>query len=86
MPVSKKRTKEIEAIKDKDINYTDIPELDDSFFALAERHMPHPKKSVTMRLDDDVLDWFKKHGRGYQSRMNAILRAYMEVQQEHKGK
>lgn len=39
-----------------------------------------PKQQVTVRLDDDVLAWFKSHGRGYQTRINAVLRAYMESQ------
>ena len=39
---------------------------------------PKPKKAVSIRLDEDILDWFKRQGRGYQTRMNAILRAYVE--------
>ena len=39
---------------------------------------PKPKKAVSIRLDEDVLNWFKSQGRGYQTRMNAILRAYVD--------
>jgi uncharacterized protein (DUF4415 family) len=39
---------------------------------------PKPKKAVSIRLDEDVLDWFRHQGRGYQTRMNAVLRAYVE--------
>lgn len=40
--------------------------------------LPGPKKQVTVRVDKDVLDWFKSQGRGYQTRMNAVLRAWVE--------
>ncbi len=78
MSISKKRLKEIEAIKDEDIDYSDIPELDQSFWQRAQLQMPRPKKGVYVRLDTDVLDWLKSKGKGYQTRMNAMLRALME--------
>ena len=75
---STKRLREIEAIQDKDIDYSDIPEADESFWRRAELHMPKPKKGVYVRLDADVLDWLKSKGKGYQTRMNAMLRALMD--------
>jgi uncharacterized protein (DUF4415 family) len=43
---------------------------------------PAPTKAqLTLRLDSDVLEWFKQQGRGYQTRINALLRAYMEAHQ-----
>ena len=78
MSISKKRLKEIEAIKDEDIDYSDIPELDESFWQRAQLQMPQPKKGVYIRLDTDVLNWLKSKGKGYQTRMNAMLRALME--------
>ena len=42
--------------------------------------LPKPKASVCIRLDQEVLDWFKAQGKGYQTRINALLRAYMEAQ------
>ena len=84
MMVSKKqRLKEIEHIQDKDIDYSDIPELDDSFWDNAKIEYPENKKPVTLRLDRDVLEWFKSTGKGYQTRINAILRSYVEA---HKNK
>ncbi len=53
------------------------PLLDDAFWANAELLMPVPKQAISIRLDEDVLAWFKATGPGYQSRMNAVLRAYM---------
>jgi uncharacterized protein (DUF4415 family) len=41
---------------------------------------PGPKKQITLRIDPDVLTFFRKHGRGYQTTMNAVLRKYMEAQ------
>jgi len=67
-------------MSDKDINLEDIPELGDDFFKNAELKLPS-KQSVTMRLDSDVLDWFKRQGKGYQTRINQLLRKYMETHQ-----
>jgi len=78
MPISKERLAEIEAIKDKDIDYSDIPELDETFWENAELHMPEPKKGIFVRIDRDVLEWLRASGPGYQTRMNAMLRALME--------
>jgi uncharacterized protein (DUF4415 family) len=65
-------------MKDKDIDYSDIPPLDKSFFEKATLAWPPAKQQVTVRLDTDVLDWLKAHGKGYQTRLNRILRAAME--------
>jgi uncharacterized protein (DUF4415 family) len=72
--------KRIRELKDEDIDTSDIPELDASFFERAVISIPRPKATVCIRLDQDVLDWFKSRGKGYQTRINALLRAYMEAQ------
>lgn len=69
---------ELGALPDEQIDRSDIPELDDAFFANAELMQPATKQQVTIRFDADVLAWFKAQGKGYQSRMNAVLRAYMQ--------
>jgi len=69
-------------MKDRDIDFSDAPELNDDFFAEAKL-WPGKKKQITIRLDPDVLDYFKTKGRGYQSSINATLRRYMEAQQRH---
>ncbi|MCP4373262.1 MAG: BrnA antitoxin family protein [Deltaproteobacteria bacterium] len=79
MTISKKRLAEIAAIKDKDIDYSDIPELDKSFWARAELQVPEKKERITVRIDHDILEWLKDQGPGYQTRMNAILRQYMQA-------
>ena len=71
--------KRIDGMRDRDIDYTDIPALDESFFKEAQVVVPPGKKQLTLRLDADVLEWLKSQGKGYQSRINAILRAYYEA-------
>ena len=44
----------------------------------ATTEMPKPKVELHMRVDRDVLDWFRKTGKGYQTRINAVLRSYVE--------
>ena len=65
-------------MKDEDIDYSDIPEADEDFFKKATVYLPKNKVSINVRYDCDVVDFFKKQGRGYQTRMNAVLRAYMK--------
>ena len=73
----------IDTMKDEDIDYSDIPELDDDFFEKAT-FVP-AKQSVTIRLDSDVVTWLKEGGKGYQTRANKILRAAMESRQKSVG-
>jgi uncharacterized protein (DUF4415 family) len=62
------------------VDYSDIPPLGDEFFETATTAWPPAKQQLTVRLDADVLAWLKSRGRGYQTRMNRILRAAMEGQ------
>ena len=75
----------IEAMSDADIDRSDIPELDESFFERETVAFPPPKKQLTIRLDEDILEWLKGQGRGYQTRINAILRAYYEAHKHEKA-
>jgi uncharacterized protein (DUF4415 family) len=74
--------KRIDAMKDEDIDFSDIPEITAEMFARAVRRRnfkPIPrKKQLTLRVDDDVVEWYKRQGPGYQTRINSLLRAYME--------
>lgn len=68
----------LDRLKDRDIDYSDIPPLDDAFFKKATMvAWPPVKRQVTIRLDADVLRWLKASGKGYQTRLNYILRAAM---------
>ena len=69
----------IDKLSDQDIDYSDIPELDEAFFKNSRVVTPPGKKQLTIRLDKDVLEWLQSQGKGYQSRINAILRAYYEA-------
>ena len=71
--------KRIETMRDEDIDYTDISALDEDFFKNARVLVPPGKRQLTIRLDADVLAWLKAQGKGYQSRINAILRMYYEA-------
>lgn len=55
------------------------PLLDEEWFRTAEVVLPEPKAPISIRLDREVLDWFKAQGPGYQSRINAVLSAYMKA-------
>ncbi len=68
----------------RQIDYSDIPPLDVSFFREAIL-WPGPKKQVTLRLDPDVLTYFRKQGKGYQSTINAVLRRYVEERKRRAG-
>jgi len=68
----------IDALKDGDIDYSDIPRLDDSFFKRPAVQLPQPKKSITIRIDPEVLEWFRAKGTRYQTRINAVLKAYVQ--------
>lgn len=69
----------VDAMADTDIDYSEIPELDKEFWKNAQLVMPENKVKVTMRLDPDVLNWFKMQGKGYQTKINAILKSYIQA-------
>jgi uncharacterized protein (DUF4415 family) len=80
------RAKELAALRakaDKDIDLSDAPELSESQWASAVRGKFYRplKQQLTVRIDSDVLAWLKRGGRGYQSRLNAILRTAMSATQ-----
>ena len=75
--------KRLDTMADADIDFSDIPEVTPEMFAkgVVRRGLqPITKRQLTLRLDSDVIEWFKTQGSGYQTKMNALLRAYM---QEH---
>lgn len=75
--------KRLDALTDEEIDVSDIPEISPEEFAKATvRKGLKPvegKRQVTLRLDSDVLAWFKARGPGYQTRINQLLRAYMKA-------
>ena len=70
---------EMVAIRDGDIDYSDIPELDEAFWANARLVEPDKTRPVTLRIKSSVLDYFKAGGKGYQTRINAVLESYVKA-------
>jgi uncharacterized protein (DUF4415 family) len=69
---------DIESIAENDLEGAP---MSDEQWAQAEIRRPI-KKPVGLKLDDDILDWFKSQGRGYQTRINSVLRRYVEAQRK----
>ena len=69
----------IDALTDQSIDYGDIPELDAAFWARAASIDPDRTEQVTLRIKKSVLDAFKSGGRGYQTRINAVLESYVQT-------
>jgi uncharacterized protein (DUF4415 family) len=78
---------EIGALRErgKDRTSADAPEAESlgaEFWKSARVVMPAGKTSVHLRLDNDVVEWFRARGKGHLTRMNAVLRAYVEAQKQ----
>jgi len=75
--------KRVDAQNDEDIDLTETPEIPTEMFARAivRRGLKKaPRKTqLTLRIDSEVLDWYKRQGAGYQTKINALLRSYMEA-------
>lgn len=90
-PLTEKQKAELAILAhmpDDQIDYSDIPPVKEDFFKNATRgHFYRPvKSSTTVRVDSDVLAWLKSQGKGYQTRINAILRdAMLRSMQRHEG-
>lgn len=70
-----------EYVDDPDCPYDpNDPAAVDAFWRNATVRYPQPKEKIAIRIDAEVLDWFKDQGPGWQTRMNAVLKAYMEAQ------
>jgi len=65
-------------IPDEDIDLSDIPETDEAFWADAVVEWPDKKQLISIRIDSDILAYFRSKGKGYQSRINAVLRTYVD--------
>ena len=80
----------VDKLRDKDINFSDNPEVTPEMFAkavLRKGLKPVARKTqVTLRIDSDVLTWFKEQGKGYQTRINSLLKAYKEAHQKKSGR
>lgn len=82
--------KALAAMPDEEIDFSDIPEVGDEFFKNAKRGTMYRalKQQTTLRLDADVIEWFKRHapeGKGYQTDINRALREYIESHEKKAG-
>jgi uncharacterized protein (DUF4415 family) len=64
---------------------TENPPLTDEQLAQLVVVMPAPKQAISIRLDEAVINWFKAQGPGYQTRINAVLRAYIKAQERKRA-
>ena len=77
--VIKSGLKRVDKVREAQIDYSDIPELDDKVFEQPLVEWPPRKETITIRVDADVLDWFRREGSGYQTRINRVLRHYVQA-------
>ena len=74
--------KELAARPDSEIDTSDIPELDEAFWAKAKIVPPRSKPNVSLRVPQDVVDFFKAESpKGYTGRMATVLSAYVQAHQ-----
>lgn len=78
----KTRLDAVAAMPDEQIDYTDAPYLPDAVWMKATK-LPEVKQQITLRLDADVLDFFRNTGKRYQTRINAVLRSYVQAHKAH---
>lgn len=79
-PISKERAEELKSMTDEDIDYSDIPPLDEEFFKKAKLVQRKAKtEQISIRIDTEVLEWFRNHAteKGYQTLINDVLRTYV---------
>lgn len=79
-PLTAAQRHRLQAVADKpdaDIDYSDIPAMSAEFWAKHRLARIEPKAQVTLRIDQDVLDYFKEGGKGYQIRINDVLRSFV---------
>ena len=82
MKLTKSQAKELRALKrmkDEEIDFTGIPELVNPKKMIVGKFYRPVKKSLTIRIDADVLEWVKVQGKGYQTRINGLLREAMQT-------
>jgi len=86
-PPSRTEAARVEGLRDEEIDLSDLPELSPRDFARGLvrkglRPLAH-KSQITLRIDTEVVEWFRAKGAGYQSQMNAVLKAFKEAQDDH---
>ncbi len=75
----KKESKRIANISEDQLDFTDIPETDEEFWKNAEIKLPETKQRITIRLDSEIIEYFKDHYDNYQTYINSVLKAYIHA-------
>jgi len=75
----------VDAMTPAEVEALAVTDADNFDWANAKIGLPGPKQQLTVRFDKDVIDWFRSQGSGYQTRMNAVLRSFVEAQRERTG-
>ncbi len=68
----------------KRIDYSDIPATNEEFWANASIHLPKKRSAITIRLEPEIIDFFKTKGKGYQTKINAVLKSYVKAHTKSK--
>lgn len=71
--------KRLRTMKDEEIDFSDSPPIDRDMFKKMVIRMPEKKAALSLRLDPNVIDWFKAQGPRYQTRINAVLQSYVRA-------
>ena len=77
---SKTNWEKLNQTNDRSINYTDSPATTEDFWKDAKLFIPSDKVHLSLRLDEDVVKFFRTQGRGYQTRINSVLKSYVRSQ------
>ena len=72
----------IPVLKDEDLDFSEIPELDETFWREAKLVEPDRTEQISLRIRRSVLRWFKRPGKGYQTRINRVLETHVRAQRE----
>lgn len=75
---------QIAATKDENIDFSEIPELDENFWRRAELVEPDLTEQITLRVKRSVLAYFRAPGKGYQTRINRVLESYVRAQRRRR--
>jgi uncharacterized protein (DUF4415 family) len=84
-PEMEARIRALAAMGDEDIDFSDIPRIEDFTGFVRGAHYRPVKRQLTLRLDADVVDFFEAGGKGYQTRINAALREWVAAQRRAKA-
>lgn len=79
------RHRKLVEMTDEEIDYSDIPPLDEEFWKNAKIESPEKKEGIYIKLSPKTLEWFREQGRGYQAMIDSVLTSYVEHQEKQSG-